>query len=204
MKTTIKILLTLVTLVSQQESTAQRNLFWGQSEQHWFDENSSNYGVAYYEHYTESSVGLLGYTVFSPGWSKVMLGVGTTKYSQDVCFLEASAVVGYETGLNRPRFGSILFGSIHLDKDESDRKGTLTVMYNPEYGHSFYHFGFVLYNVTDWMQVGAMLQPDAVTGPRVQFNLGEKGSIRPWIAAGYSTMFQANGVSAGMRYKLPW
>lgn len=204
MKNQILVMIAVLLTACANTVNAQGNLFWGQTETHFFENVRSTYGVASYEHYFENNLNIWGFTAFDANWAKVIVGLGYSHSWDNGSSIELDLGTGYQTGLSRPRFASILYGSFQLDDDKDSRKGMLEVLYNPEYGSSFYHFGFVLYNATDWLQVGMMLQPDGATGPRVQLNLGPAGELRPWVAYGYATDFHSWGWSIGMRYKIFW
>jgi|GEM_PF-3657751 len=178
MKTLLTIIITTTTLFiyAQQPSF---NII--QYEIHIGTEDTYQYGLIHNEfHFDKTPFGIWQQTIVTEGWGYGVVGGLWQKPISNKLYLDTGLAIGYEYQLPRPRFVGYVFG-----KYTFPNKRNLKIFYQSGYGNNYWNLGVVLYDLTNWLSIGAMTQTDGITGPRAQLRL-KKDILQPWI--GYQVL----------------
>ncbi len=144
--------------------------------------------------FKDSPWGIGSFGLVGQNWGELLIGPSYTARGKKG-FTEFGIQGGIETYNNSPFRGMAYV--FHKTPGETSGRKELTYLVVGEYGGSGrWHFGFINYNVTKVIGIGAVAQHGTVYGPRLQVNI-PIGFV--WMGAGQDLENKASGMAIGVR-----
>lgn len=149
------------------------------------------------KYWNGTKVGAFVFALVSPAYGEFLAGPNYTFSGKNPQkFIEVGIAGGFDS---KPRGAAYLFFNANPDPTGKSNKEKLQGLFNVEYGGTgYWYLGFVTYNVTNKVAIGAHAQSyNGVWGPRLQF---QTGGLLLYITAGRNLENKENGALAAARY----